>query len=63
MLRHAVELDAGASAVFIEQHASNNAIAAHANTVTGLTLGEGASATWVIAAGRRRRDASRPAGM
>ena len=48
MLRHAVELDAGASAVFIEQHASNNGIAAHANTVTGLTLGEGASATWVI---------------
>ena len=48
VLRHAVELDAGAHATIIEQHASADGVAAHCNTVTGLTLGEAAQATWVI---------------
>ena len=47
VLRHAVEIGAGASAVFVERHQSDGA--AHTNTVTGLTLEKGARAVWVIA--------------
>lgn len=46
VLRHAVEIGAGASAVFVERHES--AGTAHTNTVTGLTLEKGAQAVWVI---------------
>ncbi|MFZ1813049.1 MAG: Fe-S cluster assembly protein SufD [Rhizobiaceae bacterium] len=47
-LRHSVELANGAEATFIEQHASADGIASLSNTVTGLTLEEGAKAQWVI---------------
>lgn len=46
--RHAVELGAGSSARFVERHKSENGKHAFANTVTGLTLAEGARAQWII---------------
>ncbi len=45
--RHAVNLDAGASATIFESHESPNGLEFHAHTLVELTIGEGAKATWL----------------
>lgn len=46
--RHAVEVGAGAAATFVERHSSVEGSRAFSNTVTGLTLGDGANAMWIV---------------